>query len=128
MLAVKIAVLARPLGMDGCYQRVREVPHPAHAEGGSYAHCRPARTASFAARGCGTALPTSSSLPLHPPQHPDTSHGLMVPRRPGSSQHDKANTKFFDRITEAMMNHVDFAVVKCVLIASPAFLKDQYYE
>jgi len=52
-----------------------------------------------------------------------------IPRkRPGSSQHDKANTKFFDRITEAMMNHVDFAVVKCVLIASPAFLKDQYYE
>ncbi|XP_013398167.1 protein pelota homolog isoform X2 [Lingula anatina] len=43
-------------------------------------------------------------------------------------QHDKGITKFYDQIIQAIQRHVNFDVVKCVLIASPGFLKDQFID
>jgi protein pelota len=33
--------------------------------------------------------------------------------------------KFFDQILQAVARHIDFKVVKCVIVASPGFVKDQ---
>ncbi|KAI9219899.1 pelota [Blastocladiella britannica] len=55
---------------------------------------------------------------------------VSIPRkRKGStSQFDKATKRFFEQIYQALVRHVDFAVIKCVLVASPGFFKDQLYE
>lgn len=44
------------------------------------------------------------------------------------SQHDKGLTRFYDQIIQAVLRHVDFDIVKCVLVASPGFVKDQFTE
>jgi len=36
--------------------------------------------------------------------------------------------KFFESVMQAVVRHVNFEVVKCVLIASPGFVKDQFFE
>ena len=43
------------------------------------------------------------------------------------SQHDKALNKFFDEIIRNILKHVKFDVVKCVLLASPGFVKDLFF-
>ena len=54
---------------------------------------------------------------------------LSVPRkRPGSSQHDKQRDKFFEYILQALLQHLDFEVVKAVIVASPGFVKDQFMD
>ncbi|XP_014674504.1 PREDICTED: protein pelota-like [Priapulus caudatus] len=49
-------------------------------------------------------------------------------RKGHCDQHDKGLQKFFDQIMQALLRHVNFDVVKCVLLASPGFVKDQFYE
>ncbi|PRD29130.1 UNVERIFIED_CONTAM: pelo [Trichonephila clavipes] len=44
------------------------------------------------------------------------------------SQHDKGLERFFDAVYQAVIRHINFDVVKCVLIASPGFVKDQFFE
>lgn len=44
------------------------------------------------------------------------------------AQHDKGLTRFYDQIIQAILRHISFDVVKCVLIASPGFVKDQFLE
>ena len=47
-----------------------------------------------------------------------------IPRkRPGFSGHNKAVLKFFDDVVDAVVRHIDFGVVKCVLVASPGFTR-----
>lgn len=55
---------------------------------------------------------------------------LNVPRkRKGSvSQHEKGLTRFYDAVMQGIIRHINFDVVKCVLIASPGFVKDQFFE
>ncbi|XP_003748615.1 protein pelota [Galendromus occidentalis] len=55
---------------------------------------------------------------------------MNIPRkRKGfTAQHDKAMSRFYDSILRALKQHVDFDVVKCVLIASPGFTKDHLYD
>ncbi|XP_065054604.1 protein pelota-like [Rhopilema esculentum] len=55
---------------------------------------------------------------------------VTIPRkRKGScSQHDKGLLKFYDTVIQAILRHVNFDVVKCVLVASPGFVKDQFCE
>ncbi|CAN8017044.1 unnamed protein product [Ixodes persulcatus] len=66
---------------------------------------------------------------------------ISIPRkRKGScSQHDKARAalpcapsiglqRFYEAVMQAILRHVNFDVIKCVLIASPGFVKDQFYE
>lgn len=36
--------------------------------------------------------------------------------------------KFYDAVQQAILRHVDFSVVKCVILASPGFVKDQFFE
>ncbi|XP_076812620.1 protein pelota homolog [Clavelina lepadiformis] len=55
---------------------------------------------------------------------------VQIPRkRKGhTQQHDKGVEKFFDSVMQAIMRHINFEVVKCVLLASPGFVKDQFYD
>jgi protein pelota len=49
-----------------------------------------------------------------------------MPRKHGAAAagHDKAVTKFFEAVLQAVLRHVDFGVVRCLLIAGPGFTKD----
>jgi protein pelota len=52
---------------------------------------------------------------------------LSIPKkRKGASQHDKSLTSFFQKILEAIIKNVNFEIVKCVIVASPGFVKDQF--
>uniref|UniRef100_A0A7I4YA70 Protein pelota homolog n=1 Tax=Haemonchus contortus TaxID=6289 RepID=A0A7I4YA70_HAECO len=55
---------------------------------------------------------------------------MQIPRkRKGfTSQHDKGIQRFLDAVSAAFMRHVDFNVIKCVLIASRGFLKEQFLD
>ncbi|XP_069044422.1 protein pelota homolog [Lepisosteus oculatus] len=47
-------------------------------------------------------------------------------RRGSCAQHDKALERFYDAVMQGILRHVNFDVVKCVLVASPGFVKDQF--
>jgi protein pelota len=49
-------------------------------------------------------------------------------RKNNVAQHEKGLAKFYDSIIQGILRHVNFDVVKCVLIASPGFVKDQFYS
>lgn len=55
---------------------------------------------------------------------------VVIPRkRKGNvKQHEKGLTKFYDSVMQAILRHVNFDVVKCVVIASPGFVRDQFFE
>jgi len=55
---------------------------------------------------------------------------MPIPRKRGAAAagHDKAVLKFYETILQAILKHVNFGVVKCVIVASPAFYKDQFME
>uniref|UniRef100_A0A182W6Q4 Protein pelota homolog n=1 Tax=Anopheles minimus TaxID=112268 RepID=A0A182W6Q4_9DIPT len=55
---------------------------------------------------------------------------VAIPRkRKGNvQQHEKGLNKFYDAVMQGILRHVNFDVVKCILIASPGFVKDQFYE
>ncbi|XP_076045285.1 pelota mRNA surveillance and ribosome rescue factor [Oratosquilla oratoria] len=44
------------------------------------------------------------------------------------TQRNKAVNKFFDQVMAAIVRHLDFSIVKAVLIASPGFVKDQFFD
>ncbi|CAG9323031.1 unnamed protein product [Blepharisma stoltei] len=51
----------------------------------------------------------------------------QIPRkRKGASGHDKALEKFFEKCNQGIAQHINFDVVRCILIASPGFVKDQF--
>ncbi|KAF8769143.1 hypothetical protein HU200_006639 [Digitaria exilis] len=41
---------------------------------------------------------------------------------------DDALKKFFEHVLQALLKHIDFEVVQCVVIASPGFTKDQFRD
>ncbi|KAJ8245894.1 hypothetical protein GJAV_G00261430 [Gymnothorax javanicus] len=47
-------------------------------------------------------------------------------RRGNCTQHDKAVERFYEAVMQAILRHVNFDVVKCILVASPGFVKDQF--
>ncbi len=49
-------------------------------------------------------------------------------RRAAVQQHEKALNRFFEAIVQAILRHVNFDIIKCVLVASPGFTKDQFFE
>lgn len=55
---------------------------------------------------------------------------MSIPRkRKGHcAQHEKGLNKFFENVVQAVQRHINFDVVKCVLLASPGFVKDQFFE
>ncbi|KAF9974368.1 hypothetical protein BGZ73_002219 [Actinomortierella ambigua] len=53
-----------------------------------------------------------------------------VPRkRKGSvTNYEKGMRRFFEQIYQAILRHIDFDIVKCVIIGSPGFVREQVYE
>lgn len=53
----------------------------------------------------------------------------VIPRkRKGNvKHHEKGVARFFESVMQGILRHVNFDVVKCVLIASPGFVRDQFY-
>ncbi|MEW5309126.1 MAG: hypothetical protein WDW38_001035 [Sanguina aurantia] len=53
-----------------------------------------------------------------------------LPRKRGAAAlgYDKAWAKFMEAVFTAVIRHVDFAVVKCLVIAGPGFAKDSFRE
>ncbi|KAJ4881300.1 Protein PELOTA 2 [Raphanus sativus] len=42
--------------------------------------------------------------------------------------YESALKKFFENVVRAFVKHVDFSIVRCVVIASPGFTKDQFHR
>ncbi|EFA86854.1 putative translation factor [Heterostelium album PN500] len=55
---------------------------------------------------------------------------VPVPRkgRSSSDNHQKGLENFFNLILQSIMRNINFEVVKCFIIASPAFVKDKFYQ
>ncbi|XP_046839768.1 protein pelota homolog [Xenia sp. Carnegie-2017] len=55
---------------------------------------------------------------------------MNIPRKRKGycGQHDKGIMKFYDAVIQAIVRHIKFDIVKCVLLGSPGFVKDQFYE
>ncbi|XP_055543941.1 protein pelota [Wyeomyia smithii] len=55
---------------------------------------------------------------------------VSIPRKRKNNvqQHEKGLAKFYDSLIQSILRHVNFDIVKCVLLASPGFVKDQFYE
>ena len=51
-------------------------------------------------------------------------------RRGDVTQYEKGIQKFYEQILLALVNpnHINFGVIKCLIIASPGFVKDQFKE
>ncbi len=49
-------------------------------------------------------------------------------KRTGSSNHSKALVKFYEAIYQAIVRHVDFRKIKCILCASPGYVKDDFFK
>ena len=91
--------------------------------------CDPGRTADLAAvvmdEGLAHVCLVMSSMTLV-----KAKIEVQIPRkrRGHSTQHDKGVHRFFDQVVQAIERHIDFSVVKCVILASPGFVKDQFSE
>lgn len=55
---------------------------------------------------------------------------VNIPRkRKGNPKgHETGLAKYYDAVLQGILRHINFDVVKCVLIASPGFVKDQFFE
>ncbi|XP_017254449.1 protein PELOTA 1 isoform X1 [Daucus carota subsp. sativus] len=53
-----------------------------------------------------------------------------IPRKhgPAIAGYDKALDKFFENVAQAFLKHIDFQVVRCAVIASSGFTKDQFHR
>jgi len=49
-------------------------------------------------------------------------------RRGDCSQHEKCLNRFYDQIVQALLRHINFEIVKAVLIASPGFIRQQFFD
>ncbi|VYS60780.1 unnamed protein product [Arabidopsis thaliana] len=46
----------------------------------------------------------------------------------GTAGYESVLKKFFENVVQAFLKHVDFSVVRCAVIASPGFTKDQFHR
>lgn len=54
---------------------------------------------------------------------------MTIPKkRTGSNNHVKALGRFYEAVYQAVLNHVDFDHVKCILCGSPGYVKDDFYK
>ncbi|KAJ4839345.1 CDP-diacylglycerol--glycerol-3-phosphate 3-phosphatidyltransferase [Turnera subulata] len=53
-----------------------------------------------------------------------------IPRKhgPAVAGYDSAMKKFFEHVLQAFLKHIDFSVVRCAVIASPGFTKEQFRD
>ena len=54
--------------------------------------------------------------------------GIPRKRRGDCSQHEKGLNKFYDQCVQAIIRHINFDVVKAVIIASPGFVRQQFFD
>lgn len=52
----------------------------------------------------------------------------VIPRkRKGNvTQHEKGLTRFYENVIQSVLRHINFDIVKCIIVASPGFVKDQF--
>merc|ERR1712170_36807 len=48
-------------------------------------------------------------------------------RKGFTNQHDKGMKKFYTAVLRDICTKLDFSLIKCLLIASPGFVKDEFY-
>ncbi|XP_013117848.1 protein pelota [Stomoxys calcitrans] len=55
---------------------------------------------------------------------------VSIPRKRKGyiQQHEKGLAKFYESVMQGILRHVNFEVVKCILLASPGFVRDQFME
>jgi len=54
---------------------------------------------------------------------------ITIPKkRTGSTNHAKALKRFYEAVYQAVLRHVDFDQIKCVLCGSPGYVKDDFYK
>lgn len=54
---------------------------------------------------------------------------INIPKkRTGTTQHSKSVAKFYDSIYQAVVRHYDFGKIKCVVLGSPGFSKNDLYD
>lgn len=54
---------------------------------------------------------------------------VTIPKkRTGSTNHAKAIIRFYEAVYQAVLRHVDFDLIKCVLCGSPGYVKDDFYK
>lgn len=53
-----------------------------------------------------------------------------IPRKhgPAIAGYESALKKFFENVLQAVLKHIDFKIVRCLVIASPGFTKDQFRD
>ncbi|XP_065200804.1 protein pelota [Planococcus citri] len=49
-------------------------------------------------------------------------------RKGNAQQYEKGLAKFYEMVLQGILRHVNFDIIKVVLIASPGFIRDQFYE
>eukprot|EP00756_Hemistasia_phaeocysticola_P006504 Hpha_TRINITY_DN13865_c0_g1::TRINITY_DN13865_c0_g1_i2::g.69857::m.69857/K06965/PELO, DOM34, pelA; protein pelota len=49
-------------------------------------------------------------------------------RRASATQHDKSLIRFFDTVLRAILQHIRWDIVKCFLVCSPGFVRDDFYK
>jgi len=54
--------------------------------------------------------------------------GIPRKRKGSTSQHEKGLQKFYDNILQAILRHVNFEVTRCILLASPGFVKNHFFD
>ncbi|KAJ1519834.1 hypothetical protein ONE63_004080 [Megalurothrips usitatus] len=54
--------------------------------------------------------------------------GIPRKRKGNVQQHEKGLAKFFENVVQGVLRHINFDVVKCVIIASPGFVRDAFFE
>ncbi|XP_071495693.1 protein pelota homolog [Diadema setosum] len=55
-------------------------------------------------------------------------HNIPRKRKGFCQQHDKGLIRFYDAVMQGILRHINFDIVKCVLVGSPGFVKDQFCE
>lgn len=55
---------------------------------------------------------------------------VNIPRKRKNfcSQHQKGLDNFYEQVLQAIMNNINFDVIKCIVLASPGFVKDQFAD
>eukprot|EP01064_Diplonema_japonicum_P003273 TRINITY_DN1212_c1_g1_i13.p1 TRINITY_DN1212_c1_g1~~TRINITY_DN1212_c1_g1_i13.p1 ORF type:complete len:410 (+),score=94.56 TRINITY_DN1212_c1_g1_i13:90-1319(+) len=49
-------------------------------------------------------------------------------RRSGASQHDKTIVKFYEAVFQGVIRHVNWGIVKCLLVCSPGFVNQDFMK
>ncbi|CAF5189182.1 unnamed protein product, partial [Rotaria magnacalcarata] len=91
--------------------------------------CNPAHQADVAAvvmhEGLANVCLITEHLTIH---RQKIEHTIPRKRKGLCAQHDRGMEKFFDTIIAAIIKHIDFSLIKAVIIASPGFIKDQFFQ